>query len=174
MVAGRSRSAAAGGQRRQALRMNFAGTVLAMRKVDRSALVPYKAEEMFALVEDVASYPDFLPWCTAAEVHSRSDDVVEASLELQKGVVSKRFTTRNVRHPFDSIELSLVGGPFRVLRGGWRFKNLGDAGCKVSLNLEFEFESRLLDMLFGAYFEENCNALVDAFSNRAATVFGAR
>jgi len=145
-----------------------------MRKVDRSILVPYKAEEMFALVDDVAAYPEFLPWCTAAEVKSRSDDTVEASLELQKGVVNKRFTTRNLRKPFDSIDLALVGGPFKTLRGGWRFMDLGDTGCKVSLNLEFEFESRLLDMLFGAYFEENCNSLVDAFSKRAATVFGAR
>ena len=145
-----------------------------MRKVSRSILVPYKAEEMFALVDDVSAYPEFLPWCTAAEVHSRSGDSVEASLELQKGVVSKRFTTRNLNKPFDSIELSLVGGPFRTLQGGWRFKDLGDAGCKVSLNLEFAFENRLLDMMFGAYFEENCNALVDAFSKRAATVFGVR
>ena len=145
-----------------------------MRKVDRSALVPYKAEEMFALVDDVSSYPEFLPWCAAAEVHSQSGDVVEATLELQKGAVSKRFTTRNTRRPFTSIELSLVGGPFKSLSGGWRFKDLGEAGCKVSLSLEFAFESRLLDLMFGTFFEDTCNSLVDAFSNRAATVFGAR
>jgi ribosome-associated toxin RatA of RatAB toxin-antitoxin module len=145
-----------------------------MRKINRSALVPYTAEEMFALVDDVAAYPEFLPWCTATEVHERSEHVVEASIELQKGTVSKRFRTRNTLHPFAAIELSLVGGPFKVLRGGWRFLQLGDEGCKVSLQIEFEFESRLLDMLFGSFFEDTCNALVDAFSARAATVFGSR
>ena len=143
-----------------------------MRSVNRSALVPYKAQEMFVLVDDVAAYPEFLPWCSSAEVHSRSDDVVEATLELQKGAVSKTFTTRNTRREFEAIELALVGGPFKHLRGGWRFKDLGDAGSKVSLDLEFEFESRLTDMVFGPFFEDTCNSLVDAFSRRAAVVFG--
>ena len=145
-----------------------------MRKVDRSALVPYKAQEMFNLVDDVAAYPSFLPWCKSAEVHSRSEDIVEATLELQKGAVSKTFTTRNSRRKFASIDLSLVGGPFKHLGGGWHFKDLGDDGCRVSLQLEFEFESRLVDLMFGSFFEETCNSLVDAFSNRAASVYGSR
>ena len=143
-----------------------------MRSVKRSALVPYKAQQMFGLVDDVAAYPEFLPWCHSAEVHSRSDEVVEATLELQKGAISKKFTTRNSRREFEAIDLALVGGPFKHLRGGWRFKDLGDAGSKVSLDLEFEFESRLTDMVFGTLFEEICNSLVDAFSRRAAVVFG--
>jgi len=143
-----------------------------MRRVNRSALVPFKAEQMFALVDDVAAYPDFLPWCNSAEVHSRTDDIVEATLELQKGKISKTFTTRNSRQKYSSIDLALVGGPFRHLSGGWRFTDLGNAGSKVSLELEFEFDSRLADMMFGAFFEETCNSLVDAFSNRAAAIFG--
>ncbi len=143
-----------------------------MRSVNRRALVPYKAQQMFGLVDDVAAYPEFLPWCHSAEVHSRSDEVVEATLELQKGAISKKFTTRNSRREFEAIDLALVGGPFKHLRGGWRFKDLGDAGSKVSLDLEFEFESRLTDMMFGTFFEEICNSLVDAFSRRAAVVFG--
>ena len=143
-----------------------------MRSVKRTALVPYKAQQMFGLVDDVAAYPEFLPWCHSAEVHNRSDDVVEATLELQKGAISKKFTTRNSRREFEAIDLALVGGPFKHLRGGWRFNDLGDAGSKVSLDLEFEFESKLTDMMFGTFFEEICNSLVDAFSNRAAVVFG--
>jgi ribosome-associated toxin RatA of RatAB toxin-antitoxin module len=127
---------------------------------------------MFALVDDVAAYPEFLPWCKSAEVHGQSDDVVEATLELQKGAISKTFTTRNSRRKFEAIDLALVGGPFKHLRGGWRFKDLGDDGSKVTLELEFEFESRLTDMMFGPFFEEICNSLVDAFSKRAAVVFG--
>ena len=143
-----------------------------MRRVNRSALVPYKAREMFALVDDVATYPEFLPWCKSAEVHGQSDNVVEATLELQKGAISKTFTTRNISREFESIDLALVGGPFKHLRGGWRFKDLGDDGSKVTLELEFEFESRLTDMMFGPFFEDICNSLVDAFSKRAAVVFG--
>jgi len=143
-----------------------------MRRVNRSALVPYKAREMFVLVDDVTAYPEFLPWCKSAELHGQSDDVVEATLELQKGAISKTFTTRNSRREFEAIDLALVGGPFKHLRGGWRFKDLGDDGSKVTLELEFEFESRLTDMMFGPFFEEICNSLVDAFSKRAAVVFG--
>jgi ribosome-associated toxin RatA of RatAB toxin-antitoxin module len=145
-----------------------------MRNVCRSALVPYSAREMFVLVDDVEAYPEFLPWCNDAEVHSRSEDVIEATLELHKGAVSKHFTTRNRRMPFESIGIELVGGPFRHLSGGWQFKALGEQGCKVSLELDFEFSSLIVDMMFGAYFEETCNSLVDAFTNRAVAVFGKR
>ena len=67
-----------------------------------------------------------------------------------------------------------MGGPFRHLSGGWTFQSLGDAGSKVTLELEFEFESRMVDMMFGAFFEETCNSLVDAFTGRAVAVFGER
>ena len=143
-----------------------------MRKVSRSALVPYSARDIYTLVEDVDSYPLFLPWCNDVEVHSRDGNVVEASLELHRGKLSKRFRTRNTMHPYDSMALSLVGGPFNHLAGGWEFKALGDAGSKVSLRLEFEFESRALDLLVGAFFEDACNSLVDAFTQRAAAVYG--
>jgi ribosome-associated toxin RatA of RatAB toxin-antitoxin module len=142
-----------------------------MRKVSRSALVPYSAVDMYALVEDVDSYPSFLPWCNDVEVHFREGNVVEATLELHRGKISKRFRTRNTMHPTDSMELSLVRGPFRHLSGGWRFQALGDAGSKVSLDLDFEFDSRVLDMVIGAYFEDMCNHLVDAFTQRAKAVY---
>lgn len=129
---------------------------------------------MFSLVDDVEAYPEFLPWCNDAEVHNRTDDTIEATLELHRGSVSKHFTTRNTRHKYDAIDLSLVGGPFRHLAGGWRFRDLGNEGCKVSLELDFEFDSMLVDMMFGSFFEETCNSLVDAFTRRAATVFGSR
>lgn len=126
------------------------------------------------LVDDVEAYPQFLPWCSQAEVHNRTEESVDATLELQKGALSNKFTTRNSRNEFESIGLALIGGPFRHLEGGWQFKELGDNGCKVSLELEFEFESTLVDMMFGSFFEDICNSLVDAFTKRAESVFGAR
>ena len=143
-----------------------------MRRVNRSALVPYSAEQMFALVEDVEAYPSFLPWCNDVEVHSRDGDVVEVTLELHKGSLSKRFRTRNTLHHCDAMDLALIGGPFKQLSGGWRFQQLGEEGSKVALNLEFEFNSRMLDMVIGAYFEDICNKLVDAFTRRAAVIYG--
>ncbi len=129
---------------------------------------------MFRLVDDVDSYSKFLPWCNRSEELKRSDAAVEATLELHKGAVSKTFTTRNTRTENESIDLELLGGPFRHLAGGWAFQSLGDAGSKVTLELEFEFESRMVDMMFGAFFEETCNSLVDAFTGRAAVVYGER
>ena len=145
-----------------------------MRKVSRSALVPYSADDMYALVEDVESYPDFLPWCSDVEVHFREGNVVEATLELHRGKLSKRFRTRNTMHPKSSMDLDLVGGPFRHLSGGWTFTQLGVAGSKVALELQFEFDSRALDLLIGAFFEDTCNSLVDAFTQRAEAVYGPR
>jgi len=143
-----------------------------MRKVNRSALVPYSAEQMFALVKDVESYPSFLPWCNDAEVHIRGDNFIEASLELHRGRISKRFRTRNQFVEGKSLDIELVGGPFRRLSGGWIFTQLGDAGSKVTLELEFAFENRATDVIFGRFFEHTCNHLVDSFTRRAAEIHG--
>ncbi len=143
-----------------------------MRTVSRSALVPFSASQMYALVEDIAAYPSFLPWCTAATVHSSDNDQIEASLELRRRGVSKSFTTRNTMHPETAIGIALLGGPFSHLSGGWQFEQLGEDGSKVSLKLEFEFENRVTDMLFGRYFEDTCNSLVDSFTQRASDVYG--
>lgn len=145
-----------------------------MRSVNRNALVPYSASDMFALVADVESYPSFLPWCSDVEVHLREGNVVEATLELHKGKISRRFRTRNTMTPDERMDLALVGGPFRHLEGGWVFKQLGDQGSKVSLLLDFEFDSRTLDVIIGRYFEDICNQLVDAFTQRAAETLSSR
>ena len=145
-----------------------------MRRVNRSALVPYTAREMFILVDDVESYPEFLPWCSSAEVHNRTAEIVEATLELHKGSLSDHFTTRNTRCEFETIEIELVDGPFRHLQGGWRFTEIGEEGCKLALELDFEFENMFVDMIFGSFFEDTCNSLINAYSKRAKTVFGVR
>lgn len=142
-----------------------------MRKVSRSALVPYSAAQMFVLVRDVESYPQFLPWCNDAEVHSRGEDFIEASLELHRGRISKRFRTRNPFRENEYLGIELVGGPFRHMSGHWEFDQLGESGSKVALHLEFEFESRATDVIFGRFFEHTCNALVDSFTRRAAQIY---
>jgi ribosome-associated toxin RatA of RatAB toxin-antitoxin module len=145
-----------------------------MRKVERSALVPYSSRVMFRLVDDVESYPDFLPWCSDAVIEEQENDATVATLELHKSGMTKRFTTRNSRRPYSAIDLALVGGPFRHLAGGWRFRDLGEGGCEVSLDVEFAFDNRLVDMMFGPFFEDTRKSLVDAFIRRAAEVYGSR
>ena len=142
-----------------------------MRKISRHALVTYTADEMFSLVDDIESYPEFLPWCGGAEVHYREGDVLEATLELHRGSLSRRFRTRNTATDRQSIAMELVDGPFRHLAGVWSFAQLGDSGSKVALELEFEFSNRLIDALLGSYFEGTCNSLVDAFTCRADSIF---
>ena len=127
---------------------------------------------MFSLVDDIASYPEFLPWCGGAEVHYREGNVVEATLELRRGSLSKRFRTRNAATDRRTIAMQLVDGPFRHLAGDWSFTQLGDSGSKVELELEFEFSNRLIDAMLGSYFEDTCNSLVDAFTRRAESIFG--
>lgn len=145
-----------------------------MRSVSRSALVPYSAADMYVLVRDVEAYPSFLPWCDNAVVHIAEPDFIEASLELHRRGISKRFRTRNALQENVSLGIELVGGPFRHLSGGWQFQQLGDSGSKVELELEFEFENRATDMIFGRFFESTCNSLVDSFTKRAAQMYGER
>lgn len=145
-----------------------------MRTVNRSSLVAYSAEQMFDLVNDIEAYPEFLPWCTDARIGEQSANGMTATIELRKGPLRKQFTTRNTLDRPESIELALVGGPFRQLGGRWRFEQLGEEGSKVSLNLEFEFDSAFVEMMLGSFFEETCNSLVDAFARRAEQVYGIR
>ncbi len=127
---------------------------------------------MFELVDDIEAYPEFLAWCSDAVVHLREADVVEATLELQRAGMRRRFKTRNTSCANQAIDIALRDGPFRHLAGSWRFSELGATGCKVSLDLEFEFDSRVTDALLGPFFEEICNSLVDAFTRRAGKIYG--
>lgn len=145
-----------------------------MRSVSRSALVQYSAADMYVLVKDVEAYPSFLPWCDDAEVHIARADFIEASIELHRHGISKRFRTRNALVENVSLGIELVGGPFRHLSGGWTFQQLGDSGSKVALELDFEFENRATDIIFGRFFESTCNSLVDSFTKRAAHMYGGR
>lgn len=145
-----------------------------MLNVRKSALVPYSVESMYELVADVDAYPQFLPGVHAVQVHQREPTFVKASIQLAKGPVRKWFTTINRMVPNERMDLSLVEGPFRHLQGHWRFEALGDAGSKVSMHMEFEFASRMLERTIGPVFHDMTNRLVDAFVRRAGEVYGRR
>jgi ribosome-associated toxin RatA of RatAB toxin-antitoxin module len=145
-----------------------------VREVDRRALVPYSAEQMYALVDDIPSYPRFLPWCRAAAVLSRSDKEAVATLQVHKGALHARFTTRNRLQPPGSIGLALVSGPFRSLEREWRFEPIGDQGSRVRLRLKFAFANPLNAWLLEPVFEHTSRSLVDAFVARGRDVYGTR
>ena len=143
-----------------------------MRKVNKNALVPYSAADMYELVNDVARYPEFLPWCRGSEVLEESAGMMRARLDLVRGRFRKSFTTRNYLTPGSAITMTLEDGPFKHLEGRWRFEDLGPEGSKVVLDMEFQFDSALLDLVAGPVFEDICNSLVDAFIRRAAALHG--
>ena len=141
-------------------------------QINKSALVPYSPDQMYALVDDITAYPQFLPWCHHAEEHHRTGEQVEASLEIAHSGLHKSFTTRNLLYPHGRIEMSLVKGPFKTLRGVWRFDPLGNEGCKVSLDMDFEFSSKIMGITFGPLFSKIAGTLVDSFIERAKVVYG--
>ena len=143
-----------------------------VQTVSRSALVPYRARDMYELVADVERYPGFLPWCRSASVHGSAPDTVEASLEIGRGPIRKTFTTRNVMTPGTRIDMHLVDGPFKHLQGCWQFVAMDDSGCKVALDLEFELSNAILRKTFGPVFHEIANTLVEAFCRRAGELYG--
>ncbi|WP_328184863.1 type II toxin-antitoxin system RatA family toxin [Marinobacter sp. OP 3.4] len=140
-------------------------------QIDKSALVMHSAERMFTLVDDIVSYPDFLPWCAGAQVHERTDSQVLASIDVAKGGIRHRLTTRNELASPERIEMSLVDGPFRNLKGYWYFTPLDSQACKVTLQLDFEFSGSLSRMTFGPVFNQAANSMVEAFCRRANEVY---
>jgi len=141
-----------------------------MKKLARSAIVEHSAAEMYALVEDIEAYPSFLPWCTAAEVHSRQGDVTEATLTVGVGALSQSFTTRNTNRPGEAIDLKLVKGPFRRFAAHWRFVPLSEHASRIEFSLEYEFSSRTLGRLLAPLFDGMADTMVDAFVRRADEV----
>lgn len=137
-------------------------------------LVNYLPAEMYALVDDVERYPEFLPWCGGAEVEQRDDRVTRATLRIDFKGVRQSFSTENRKEFPYRMDIQLVSGPFRALSGGWRFTALGNRGCKVEFSLSYEFSSGLLEAVIGPVFEHISGTLVDAFVKRAEKIHGER
>lgn len=145
-----------------------------MKTVHKSVLIWYSAAEMFALVTDVASYPQFLPWCDRASVQEVNADGMIAKVGISIAGIRQSFTTRN-RHEQDrKVALQLVDGPFSKLEGDWRFIPVGEnqRACKVEFTLCYDFDNRALAALVGPVFDKIAGSLVDAFVKRASNVYG--
>jgi ribosome-associated toxin RatA of RatAB toxin-antitoxin module len=143
-----------------------------MPVVNKSALVRHSAQEMYGLVCDFESYPDFLPWCSDSRLISRSPDEICGELEVSRVGIKQRFSTCNRLVENERMDIALRDGPFRKLQGGWRFSALQADACKVELVLDFEFAGRLIDAAFGRVFNQIASTLVDAFCKRADEIYG--
>lgn len=142
---------------------------------EETRILPYRAGEMFALVADVAAYPEFLPWCAAARIRSRRAEgpceVMEADLVISFKVFRERFGSRVTLCPEEGrILTDYLDGPFRHLHSEWRFEDLGPTGCRVHFTVDFEFRSAILSGLIGLVFHEAMTRIVRAFEVRAAAL----
>ena len=146
-----------------------------MKTVRKSVLIWYSPQEMFELVTDVPSYPQFLPWCDHALVRERDSKGMTAEVGIALAGVRKSFVTRNLHEPGRRVTMTLVEGPFSQLDGDWHFHPVGDGSqraCKVELELRYGFSSAALATLVGPVFDKIAASLVDAFVARAEKVYG--
>ena len=143
-----------------------------MVTIERSALVPFSASQMYALVDDISQYPEFMHGCIAAEEVSRSDQELVGKLTLGMAGMRYSFTTRNELFAPERMEMTLVEGPFRSFNATWHFKALADHACKVSLTMKFDWAGGLLGVAMEKLFQHSANSLVDEIVNRAHKIYG--
>ncbi|MFK7794343.1 MAG: type II toxin-antitoxin system RatA family toxin [Gammaproteobacteria bacterium] len=142
-----------------------------MSSVSRSALVPYSAAQMYALVNDIESYPEFVPWCSSSTSKEISSNEKEAALYFSRGAIKTSFTTRNTLSAEERIDLQLVDGPFSQLQGVWQFIDIDSEGSRVQLDVDFELSSRMLKIALESFFSQICDRLVTSFVQRANDVY---
>lgn len=148
-----------------------------MRETKNSALIGQPAGRLFDLINDIESYPAFIPWCTHAKVLSKSDAQIVATIGVKQGPLQSEFTTRNDLEPARRVAMHLVSGPFRLLEGEWLLTPIPrpaavgeDLGCRVELTMKFAFKNPLTAVLFEQKFAETAASLMDAFVARARSI----
>ena len=145
-----------------------------MTNVSTSVCVNYTPEDMYELVNDVRSYPSYIPMCSQVRLLTQTPDSLKATITMAKGKIKLSFTTENTMEAGKSIRMRLVEGPFKRLNGLWRFEPSGDRGCEATFRLDFEFANALLSMAFGGFFKEVAESMVEAFCRQAVLKYGDR
>ena len=142
--------------------------------------LPYSAQQMFDLVADIESYPQFLPWNSAARIRSRDmrpdgTEEIAADLVISFKVFRERFGSRVVLWPQAEplrIDTEYLDGPFKHMRSGWTFTDRPGGGCHVEFFVDFEFKNMILQKLIGVVFHEAMMRIVRAFEARAKVLYG--
>lgn len=145
-----------------------------MPNISTSVCVNYTPLEMYDLVNDVRSYPNYIPMCSEVKLLSQTPEKLRATITMAKGKIKLSFTTENTMEAGKTIRMRLVDGPFKKLNGVWRFEPSGETGCEATFGLDFEFANALLSMAFGGFFKEVTESMVDAFCRQAARKYGER
>jgi len=143
-----------------------------MAEIEKTAIVEFSAEQMFQLVDRVERYPEFLPWCGGASVDPQDERITHATIKINYHHVKHSFTTENTRQPPDLIEMTLLDGPFEHLDGHWRFIPLSESACKIEFRLHYTFSHKLLEKFVGPVFYIIANSFVEAFIERAESLYG--
>lgn len=143
-----------------------------MAEIEKTAIVEFSAAQMFQLVDRVERYPEFLPWCGGASVEPQDDKITHATIKINYHHVKHSFTTENTRQPPDLIEMTLLDGPFEHLDGHWRFIPLSESACKIEFRLHYTFSHKLLEKFVGPVFYIIANSFVEAFIERAESLYG--
>lgn len=144
-----------------------------MPRVCREAVVPYSCEQMYALINDVEAYQDFLPWCESSVIDQRhNENAVTATLHVAHKGICLQFTTHNYGKPGEEVLMQLDKGPFKHLYGQWKLVPLGEKGCRVTLNFEYAFSNMIYERLLKRVFDRIAETLMDAFLKRAHSCYG--
>ena len=138
-----------------------------MVKIYKTAQVEFSCQQMYDLVCDVNRYHEFVMYCSDSRILSETDEMVRAYLEFSLGGFKQRLTTVNRLKPYHSIAMRVEEGPFRYLKGEWRFEAIEEKKCRVSLSIEFEISSMMVNMVLGPIFTQTAEQLVFIFVERA-------
>jgi len=142
-----------------------------MAQVNKTVLIHHTAEEMFALVDDVKKYPEFLPWCGGVDLIAQDEASTTATLHIAYHGLHQKFTTENHKTYPSQMDIQLKNGPFKHLEGVWKFIPLSDEACKIEFMLNYEFANGFLEKIIAPVFSHIANTFVDGFVARADVVY---
>ena len=142
-----------------------------MESINKSAVVPFTCEQMYELVNDIGSYPAFLPWCSSGIVHAHEANYMKASVSLAVGAIKQTFTTENTLQPGRRIDVQLLSGPFRQLHGYWKFEPAGESMCQISFQMNFEYKNKIIKLALNKIFQRIGDSLVTSFIERAKVLY---
>lgn len=143
-----------------------------MSSFHKQVTVPYTAEQMYDLVNDINAYSTFIPLCISSEVHEEQDHKLRATIKIAKGKIGFGFTTVNTMERGRSITMNLESGPFKTLKGVWQFTPSGTHDCIITLHFDFDFFNKLLSVALGGLFKQLCDSMVESFRKQAAVRYG--
>ena len=143
-----------------------------MASISKSSSVPYTAQQMYDLVNDIESYPEYLQWCSEAHIDVPGVKQLNASLTLQAGKIKQTFSTHNTMVPGQEINIRLLKGPFKHLNGKWQFTDQDNDCCLITFNMDFEYKNRIVKMALSSVFNKIVDTMVDSFTQRAHELYG--